>query len=239
MDCAVPNRILREGILTSERVNALSWPAEVFYRRLISVVDDFGRYYAKPDLLRAACYALKLDIVGNPDVVKWLDECSSAGLVRKYTVDGKAYLELIDFKQQVRAAHSKFPQPLDQCVADATQTSSRGIASAPVVVVEVGDESGVEGDGARKRGTRLPADWALPAEWRLLALKEQPTWTPNYCATVATMFKNYWTSKSRDAAKLDWKATWHNWVIKEGPMDPRRAPKKSLSDALEERDATR
>ena len=36
----MPNRILREGILTSERVNALSWEAEVFYRRLMSAVDE-------------------------------------------------------------------------------------------------------------------------------------------------------------------------------------------------------
>jgi hypothetical protein len=145
MDCAVPNRILREGILTSERVNALSWPAEVFYRRLISVVDDFGRYYAKPELMRAACYPLKLDIVGNQDVVKWLAECARAGLVRTYTVDGKDYLELADFKQQVRAKDSKFPQMLGTCVADATHTHSSSTASAHLDVV--GD--GVEGDTVR------------------------------------------------------------------------------------------
>jgi hypothetical protein len=59
----MPNRVLREGILTSERVNALDWPAEVFYRRLMSVVDDFGRYWAKPELLRAGLYPLHHDKV--------------------------------------------------------------------------------------------------------------------------------------------------------------------------------
>ncbi len=50
----MPNRIIREGILTSEAVNSLSWEAEVFFRRLLSVVDDFGRltpvrlFYALP-----------------------------------------------------------------------------------------------------------------------------------------------------------------------------------------------
>jgi hypothetical protein len=42
----MPVRILREGILTSERVDTLSPAAEVFYRRLMSVVDDFGRFSA-------------------------------------------------------------------------------------------------------------------------------------------------------------------------------------------------
>ena len=56
----MPNRVIREGILTSERIEMLGWAEEVFYRRLMSVVDDFGRYYARPALLRAACYPLLL-----------------------------------------------------------------------------------------------------------------------------------------------------------------------------------
>lgn len=107
----MPNRILREGIITSEPVNSLSWAGEVFYRRLISVVDDFGRYYAKPELLRAACYPLQVDKVGNQDIVKWLAESQKAGLVRAYTIENKEYLEVINFKQQVRAKQSKFPCP--------------------------------------------------------------------------------------------------------------------------------
>lgn len=126
----MPNRILREGILTSERVAKLSWPAEVFYRRLMSVVDDFGRYYAKPELLRSAAYPLTPDKVGNSDIGKWLAECAGAALVRTYAVDGKHYLELLDFRQQVRAKESKFPDPPSTCEADSAQMHSRCIADA-------------------------------------------------------------------------------------------------------------
>jgi hypothetical protein len=129
----MPNRILREGVLTSEPVNSLSWPAEVFYRRLMSVVDDFGRYYAKPELLRAACYPLQLDKVGNQDVAKWLAETQKAGLVMAYTIESKQYLELLNFRQQVRAMRSKFPAPDEQM-------RSTCIASAHVDGVVVGDE---------------------------------------------------------------------------------------------------
>ncbi len=113
----MPNRVLREGILTSERVSSLDWPAEVFYRRLMSVVDDFGRYYAKPELLRAACYPLHLDKVGNSDIGKWLADCAGAALVRTYTIEGKEYLELADFRQHQRAVASKFPHPSNGCDA--------------------------------------------------------------------------------------------------------------------------
>lgn len=112
----MPNRILREGILTSERVNNLSIEAENFYRRLISVVDDYARYYAKPELLRSACYPLKIDKVANCDIETWLSECESQGLIKCYQVDNTGYLELIDFKQQQRAKQSKFP-----CAADDKQ----------------------------------------------------------------------------------------------------------------------
>ncbi len=68
----MPVRVLREGILTSERVDKLSLPAEVLYRRLMSVVDDFGRFSGNPKLLRAACYPLRLDMVSDADIMQWL-----------------------------------------------------------------------------------------------------------------------------------------------------------------------
>ena len=76
----MPNRIIREGILTSEKLENLGWAEEVFYRRLMSVVDDYGRYYAKPSLLRAACYPLLLAKVSDSDIEKWLAVCADAAL---------------------------------------------------------------------------------------------------------------------------------------------------------------
>jgi hypothetical protein len=109
----MPDRVVRAGILTSDRVNELSWASEVFYRRLMSVTDDYGRYDARPSILRAELFALKLDRVSEPDIVKWLNECSKAGLVRIYTVNNKAYLEIQDFNQRLRAMKSKYPPPPD------------------------------------------------------------------------------------------------------------------------------
>lgn len=118
----MPSRIVREGILTSERVNALSPNAELFYRRLMSVVDDFGRYTANLTLLRASCYPLKLDSVKEDSISKHLAECVGARLIVLYMVADKAFLELQDFRQQVRAKDSKYPAPEDHmqntCVAD-------------------------------------------------------------------------------------------------------------------------
>lgn len=106
----MPNRIIREGILTSERVAALDWPAEVFYRRLHSIVDDYGRHEAGQQLLRAKCYPLQTDSVRVADIARWMAACQKSGLVLVYGVNGKQYLEVCDFKQQQRTA-SKCPDP--------------------------------------------------------------------------------------------------------------------------------
>lgn len=110
----MPTRLIREGILSSEAVCSLSWAAEVFYRRLMSVVDDYGRFSASTKLIRAACYPLQIDKVSDSDIEKWLSVCETAALVRVYpAMDGKRYLEITKFGQQVRTK-SKYPEPMEE-----------------------------------------------------------------------------------------------------------------------------
>lgn len=131
----MPNRILREGILTSPSVAKLNWAEEVFYRRLMSVVDDFGRYFGDVGMLRAACYPRQLNKVSDSDIGKWLDAVSVAGLVRVYRAsDRENYIELAKFGQQVRAKKSKFPDPSSECVADAQQVQTNAHLDVSVSV---------------------------------------------------------------------------------------------------------
>ncbi len=114
----MPTRTLREGILTSDRVNRLGVHAELFYRRLMSVVDDYGRFDARPSVLRVACYPLKVDATREADISRFLTEVQEAGLIALYAVNGKPYLEMRDFNQRTRAKFSKFPAPTgEKCPA--------------------------------------------------------------------------------------------------------------------------
>jgi hypothetical protein len=106
----MPNRIVRDAILTSPAVCSLGWAEEVFYRRLMSIADDFGRYEALPQLLRSRCYPLQTDDVRVADISRWMAACQKAGLVVLYEVDGKSYLQIAKFGQQQRSA-SKCPPP--------------------------------------------------------------------------------------------------------------------------------
>lgn len=93
----MPNRVIRDKILDSDKINALSFPGEVFYRRLMSVVDDFGRFDGRHQVIRSRAYPLRLDSVSEKDIEKWIRECVESGLVEYYWVDGKAYIEMLRF----------------------------------------------------------------------------------------------------------------------------------------------
>lgn len=105
----MPNRILREGILDSDRVNSLSYDSEVFYRRLMSVVDDHGRFDGRTSIIKARLYALR-PTTRETDISRWIAECVKAGLIALYSVDSKPYL-LFHRLGEARARFSKYPDP--------------------------------------------------------------------------------------------------------------------------------
>ena len=63
----------------------------------------------------------------------------------------------------------------------------------------------------RKRAARLPVDWFLPMDWGEWALAEGMT--EGEIRSESEKFKDYWHSRAgATASKLDWHATWRNWV---------------------------
>ncbi len=88
--------------------------AENLYRRLLSIVDDYGRFHGAPLTVRAACWPTCPEKVTDQQVSEWLNECSGDvnPLVRFYLVNEVRYLEITRFGQKVRTL-SKFPAPSD------------------------------------------------------------------------------------------------------------------------------
>lgn len=66
-------------------------------------------------------------------------------------------------------------------------------------------------------GTRLPDDWVLPKAWGEWALTERSDMNAEIVRNEALCFADYWRSKAgADARKVDWAATWRNWVRRSG-----------------------
>ena len=62
-----------------------------------------------------------------------------------------------------------------------------------------------------KKGTRIPEPFMLTKEMRAYAADRRPSVD---VIEETEKFVNYWKAKSgRDACKLDWYATWQNWIL--------------------------
>ena len=91
----------------------------------------------------------------------------------------------------------------------------------------------------QQRGSRLPQDWFLTKAMGDWATQERPDLDVRQ---VAEQFKDYWVAQAgQKGVKLDWDATWRNWVrntksVKPNPYDVGRltVPSKNEPDpALE------
>lgn len=122
----MPSRVIREGMLTSEPVNDLSWQAECFFYRLMLKADDFGCFDAREVILRASLYPLRINQVREADITRWMAECQKAGLIVLYEADGKRFLEIAKFDQRLRAKNRKWPVR-DGQVPVTCQTPAHGI----------------------------------------------------------------------------------------------------------------
>lgn len=68
------------------------------------------------------------------------------------------------------------------------------------------------------RGTRLPIDWQPTKDYIDFCKQERPELD---AVKVAEQFKDYWVAKAGSAGvKLDWMATWRNWVRNQKSLTP-------------------
>lgn len=111
----MPDRIIRESICTSETLNQLTDFEERFWHRLIVNCDDYGRFDARPAILKGRLFPL-MDGKTQRNIADALDKLASVGLVDLYEVDGKPFLRVVtwDKYQRIRAKRSKFPEPSEE-----------------------------------------------------------------------------------------------------------------------------
>lgn len=114
----MPQRFLRPGVTTSQRWNTVPYDAQTLFIRLLTLVDDFGRYDADFRLLRSHAFPygdpqgreIKLQTIENMCL-----QLSTVNLVTFYRSDGKQYLQLERWNEKARAAESKYPAYSEVC----------------------------------------------------------------------------------------------------------------------------
>lgn len=234
----MPNRILREGWLDSDRAAALSYGAECQFVRLLLVADDFGRFDGRLSVIRARCWPLRREIE-DAVIVGWLEELSAAGLASLYLVHGKPYLEIPNFRQRTRAQKSKFPG-LDQADGGLSIRPA-GVYSAPSPIPSpspCADVGHVTGNGLTSDGQMtvisdkkikeevkryVPPEWVPAGPWSAWLEVRPKVKAPNTPRALELAVKRL--AELRDAghdpAQILETATLRGWRGLFAPHDPK------------------
>jgi hypothetical protein len=105
----VPNRILREGLIHSPAVNAVSERAELLYIHIITSADDFGLIEFGPLYLKSRCVPGRT--WNAEEIAALCVELEREALVRTYDLNGKRYAAVTKWEQRRFAKAPKCPMP--------------------------------------------------------------------------------------------------------------------------------
>ncbi|MBR1236860.1 hypothetical protein [Bradyrhizobium sp. AUGA SZCCT0182] len=97
-------RTIKPEFPQSESIGKLSRDARLLFVQLWTIVDDAGRSRAASRMLASLLYPYDDDASGLVD--NWLDELEFAGKIRRYSVGGSAYLEIVKWLE-----HQKIDKP--------------------------------------------------------------------------------------------------------------------------------
>jgi hypothetical protein len=105
------DRIIYGELRNDRRFARLSWVERDFFQGLWCVADDFGRFEADAEWLRTVLYAPIQAKVSERDCGKMLVRVHEVGLVKLYTVHGRGYGKVLDFRQDgLRARRALYPE---------------------------------------------------------------------------------------------------------------------------------
>ena len=118
----MPNRIIKDSINESKGLSEVSFFAEDLYKRLITYADDYGRFNADCQIMRARLYPREIEIVSESDIEDALIELSGVGKVAFYTSYARkeiyGCLPKWSEHQRIRDSKNKCPDPDDTYVND-------------------------------------------------------------------------------------------------------------------------
>lgn len=122
----MPNRIIKESIRTSKKINNLTDFQFRLWVYLITYVDDFGRGSSDPELLKGFVFPRRKR-VSESDIEKALAELAGMGCILLYKVDGESYFYFPNWSkhQRIQTKQSKFPEPVN-CADSQFSAESHG-----------------------------------------------------------------------------------------------------------------
>lgn len=156
----MPNRMIKETIHDSDKLNSLSDFNFRLWVHLLTFVDDYGRGDARPAIIKGNCFPLR-DRVTVKDIDAGLHALADTGCIVLYEVGGKSYLYFPSWgkHQRIQTKHSRYPEPpaIDNSHGDPPSSTVSHGDPPPEVEVEKEVEKEVEREGEAREDARDPA----------------------------------------------------------------------------------
>lgn len=130
----MPNRIIKDSIHNSAKVNAMTDFQFRLWVSLITYVDDYGRGDARIPIIKGNCFPLR-ERLTNKDIEKGLAALVEIGCLVLYRVDGQEYLCFPNWEkhQTIRNHRSKFPAPSEEDLNSVARSCTKMNSNVPVI----------------------------------------------------------------------------------------------------------
>lgn len=227
-------RNIKPGYFRNELLAELTPLARLLFAGLWTVADRAGRLEDRPRRIKAD--VLPYD---DCDVDGLLDDLERGGFVRRYEVAGERYIEVVTFGRHQNPhkneAPSTIPAPEEEGSASRNETEPQTSARADTPIPDSGQRNpeGGAGTGAgtvatgapalerRGRARRLPGSFEVTDAMRAWARKETGL-ADEVIDAETEKFRDHFAGSG--SAKVDWAATWRNWLRKAVEYRARREP---------------
>lgn len=229
-------RNIKPSFFSNDDLADLDPLGRLLFIGLWTVADREGRLEDRPRRIKAE--VLPYD---NCDVDSLLSDLEKHGFILRYSSGEDRFIQVLNFTKHqnphVKESASSIPahtehqtSPVQEQCSTSPLPEQAGlipdsllpITDSPSLNPESGNQreekpSPPAAQSSRSpKASRLPADWKLPKTWGAWALAEQPGWDEDRIRQTADSFRDYWIAKGgADARKVDWEATWRNWVRRE------------------------
>ena len=230
MTSAVRSRSTRRVFWSPEDIAALDWPPRLVYIGLWSYVDDNGVGRDIERLIVTELFPLDDDLSESSVRVHGaLKHLETHGQITRYKVDGKPYLHITAWEthQKInRPTAGRYPLP-DAENSEPHEPLTEPSVSPPAITPLGEGEKGRRGEGEkgtpRTRGTRIPENFRpsdKAIEWAITDCPDVDLWKQ-----TAAFTDHFRAAPGQKGVKLDWDATWRNWMRRQQEWADEKKPK--------------
>lgn len=237
----MPSRVIRGEINRSESLSAVSIEAELTFRALLMAADDYGRFDARPAILKAELFPMRASATPSK-VLGWIQELAALAdpPVILYESDGRPYLYMPSWERHrgggKRGAASRYPAPPQEILgsprksADPLPSSVLRVASSGSRVADQSAETPAPpATTAKATGLYAPlteTQWVELRAWAASAVKagklSAQAADPKWLSDQIERCEDHWAAKGKQIKR--WPAAVRNWLRKAEEFRARDAP---------------